>query len=136
MSMSGINTQSRQSVATNETGELIAASKVEGTTVYDRKGEKVGSVYEVMLEKRTGQVSYAVLSFGGFLGLGENYYPLPWEQLHYDTSRGGYVVDLDESRLRDAPSYRTGEQANWDDADYRRRVDDYYGLAPYGGTVI
>ncbi len=127
---------SSQTVATSETGDLIAASKVEGTNIYDRRGERIGSVYDVMIEKRSGQVSYAILSFGGFLGLGENYYPLPWNQLTYDTSVGGYVTNLDEARLKGAPSYTSRDTADWDDHDYRRRVDDYYGLTPYGATVL
>lgn len=113
-------------VATNETGDLIAAGKVEGTTVYDRSGQKIGSIYDVMIDKRSGQVAYAVLSFGGFLGVGENYNPLPWNQLTYDTQQGGYVVDMTEDRLKGAPTYAQDQDF---DADYRRQVDDYYGAA-------
>jgi len=72
-------------------------------------------------------VEYAVLSFGGFLGIGENYYPLPWKALTYDTSQGGYVVDLDKDRLRDAPNYAASDNPDWRDPDYGRRIDDYYG---------
>ena len=71
-------------VAASETGNLIAASKVEGTKVYDRQGESLGSIYDVMIDKRSGQVRYAVMSFGGFLGMGESYHPLPWDVLDYD----------------------------------------------------
>ena len=62
--------------ATNETGDLIASDKVEGTAVYDRNGTKLGSVYNFMVEKRSGHVAYAVMSFGGFLGMGSSYHPL------------------------------------------------------------
>ena len=58
-----------------------------------------------MVDKRSGQVEYAVLSFGGFLGIGDSYYPLPWKSLRYDTAQGGYVIDLNKSRLEDPPSY-------------------------------
>ncbi|MFL4992013.1 MAG: PRC-barrel domain-containing protein [Microvirga sp.] len=113
--------------ATDETNRLIASDKVEGTAVYNRQGERLGSVYNFMVDKRSGQVEYAVLSFGGFLGIGEDYYPLPWKALTYDTSQGGYVVDLDKDRLRDAPNYAASDNPDWRDPDYGRRIDDYYG---------
>jgi sporulation protein YlmC with PRC-barrel domain len=69
-------------------GRLIAASKVNGTSVYNRAGEKLGSVYDVMLEKVSGRAEYAILSFGGFLGIGEKYHPLPWNVLTYDVGQG------------------------------------------------
>ncbi|MBA3520628.1 MAG: PRC-barrel domain-containing protein, partial [Rhizobiales bacterium] len=97
--MSDYTTTGAGGVATNETGSLIAASKVEGTNVYNRQGESLGSIYDVMIDKRSGQVAYAVMSFGGFLGMGESYHPLPWKVLTYDESQGGYVVDLDKERL-------------------------------------
>ena len=87
------------------TGRLIAASKVNGTSVYNRGGEKLGSVYDVLIDKRSGKAAYAIMSFGGFLGLGEKYHPLPWKMLTYDTRLGGYVVDLDRDKLENAPSY-------------------------------
>ena len=99
------------SVATDETNRLIASDKVEGTAVYNRQGERLGSVYNFMVDKRSGQVEYAVMSFGGFLGIGDSYHPLPWKALKYDTSMGGYVVDLDRNRLQRAPSYASSEDS-------------------------
>jgi sporulation protein YlmC with PRC-barrel domain len=110
-------------------GRLIAASKVNGTDVYNRTGEKLGSVYDVMLDKRSGKADYAIMSFGGFLGIGDSYHPLPWDQLTYDTNMGGYVVNLDRARLEGAPSYATSDTTAWDDPEYGRRVNDYYGRA-------
>ena len=123
-SMSG--TMSSGSVATDETDELIASNKVEGTAVYNRQGEKLGSVYNFMVGKRSGKVAYAVLSFGGLLGVGESYYPLPWDVLTYDTRQGGYVVDLDKDRLQNAPSYRSGEDPFASDQDFGRRIREYW----------
>ena len=80
-------------------GSLIAASKVNGTTVYNTVGEKLGSVYDVMIDKRSGKAAYAIMSFGGFLGIGDSYHPLPWQSLTYDDRQGGYVVNIDRSRL-------------------------------------
>ena len=114
-------------VATDETDRLIASDKVEGTAVYDRQGERLGSVHNFMVDKRSGKVEYAVMSFGGFLGLGQSYHPLPWRALTYDTGKGGYVVDLDKDRLRGAPSYTGSEAPDWRDPAYGRRIDDYWG---------
>jgi hypothetical protein len=114
-----------------ETSSLIAADKVEGTAVYNMAQEKIGSIENVMIDKRSGKVAYAVMSFGGFLGIGDNYYPLPWSMLRYDTNVGGYVVNLDKKMLEGAPSYEPRERINWDDQEWGRRVHDYYGIAPY-----
>ena len=112
--------------ATNETGDLIASDKVEGTAVYDRNGTKLGSVYNFMVEKRSGKVAYAVMSFGGFLGMGSNYHPLPWNQLTYEPAQGGYVVDLTKEQLEGAPTYSASEASRWEDPTYSRGIDDYY----------
>ena len=117
-------------VATDETDRLIASNKVEGTPVYNRQGECLGSVYNFMVDKRSGQVAYAIMSFGGFLGMGESYHPLPWKVLTYDTSMGGYVVDLDKDRLRNAPSYTANESPTWN-RDYGSRIDQHYGVPGY-----
>ena len=119
-----------RSVATDETDRLIASNKVEGTAVYNRQNERLGSVYNFMVDKRSGQVEYAVMSFGGFLGIGDSYHPLPWKSLTYDTSQGGYVVDLDKTRLQGAPSYSSSEAPDWSDPSYSRRIGDYYGPFP------
>src|SRR3954453_8038244 len=83
-----------EGVAVNETDRLISSDKVEGTSVYNRAGDSLGSVYTVMIDKYSGQVAYAVMSFGGFLGIGERYHPLPWKALTYDTGLGGYGVGV------------------------------------------
>jgi hypothetical protein len=122
---SGYTSERSRSVATDETWDLIASDKVEGTAVYDRNGERLGSVYNFMVGKRSGQVAYAVMSFGGWLGMGESYHPLPWNALTYDTDLGGYVVNLNKDRLRNAPSHRAGHDTS-SDAGYWRRVKDYW----------
>src|SRR2546428_13444320 len=95
-----------------ETADLIGSDKVEGTTVYDAKGEKMGSIERVMIEKRSGQVAYAVLSFGGFLGIGNDSYPIPWAALKYDTSLCRYRTNITEEQRKSAPKYR-GERSDW-----------------------
>lgn len=115
-------------INTDETRELIASSKVEGTAVYDPEGERLGTITNFMVDKRSGKAEYAVLQFGGFLGLGADYYPVPWQMLSYNTDHGGYVVDLDKDMLEDAPRYGNDDQAPEYDADYDRAVYTYYGV--------
>ena len=88
-----------EGVAIDESPRLIASSKVEGTAVYDGTGRHLGAIHTVMLDKVSGQVAYAVLAFGGFLGLGETYHPLPWNALTYSVELSGYVVDIDPAVL-------------------------------------
>jgi len=108
-----------------ETAELIGSDKVEGTAVYDANGEHIGSIERVMLEKRSGHVAYAVINFGGFLGIDSDYYPIPWDALKYDTSLGGYRTNITEQQLKSAPKYQ-GDSWNWEDYERRRNVRDYY----------
>lgn len=114
-----------------ETHDLIASDKVEGTKVYDPNGEHIGSIERLLVEKRSGKVSYAVLSFGGFMGMGHDHYPLPWSKLNYDESLGGYRVDVTKDQLEGAPKYDYDNDEDFWTADNGRRVYDYYGVAPY-----
>ncbi|MGD9884029.1 MAG: PRC-barrel domain-containing protein [Reyranella sp.] len=104
---------------------LIAAERVEGTSVYNLAGEKLGTVEDIMLDKVSGKAIYAVMSFGGFLGIGEKYHPLPWSTLKYDEAKGGYVVNLDKKKLESAPTYGVDDDFHWT-PEYGRRVDKYY----------
>ena len=115
-------------IARDETHDLISSDKVEGTTVYNRQGEKLGTVTSFMVGKRNGRVQYAVLSFGGLFGMGEKFYPLPWDTLTYDTDKGGYMVDIDKDRIEGAPSYDRGNEPTYDRA-FGERVYGHYGLA-------
>jgi sporulation protein YlmC with PRC-barrel domain len=117
-------------VDVKETHDLIASDKVEGTKVYDLAGEHIGSVNRLLIEKHSGKVSYAVLSFGGFLGMGEDHYPLPWDKLKYDENLGGYRVDISKDQLEGAPRYSDDEEAFWQENN-GRRIYDYYGVTPY-----
>ena len=114
-------------LAIDETDRLIASDKVSGTSVFGRDGERLGSIYNFMVDKVSGRVDYAVLSFGGFLGLGERYYPLPWKALTYVPEKGGYVIGLDRAQIEAAPSFAVGEQP-WGDPAYGKNVYGYYGF--------
>ena len=109
-----------------ETGTLIGSDKVEGTAVYGADGNKIGSIERVMIDKVSGKVIYAVTTFGGFLGIGEDYYPLPWATLKYDTSFDGYRVNITEDQLKKAPSYKRQDEWNWSDRSADQRVYGYY----------
>jgi len=118
-------------IARDETAALISADKVQGTAVYNAEGDKLGSVDDVMLDKMSGNVAYAVMSFGGFLGMGEKHHPLPWNMLTYSTTHDGYVVNLSKQQLEEAPTFDRGGQDALRDPAYGERVHDYYGATPY-----
>ena len=119
------------SLDSRETFSLIGSDKVEGTPVYRSNGDKVGTIERIMIDKRSGKVAYAVMSFGGFLGIGEDYYPLPWSLLTYNTRRDGYEVNISEQQLKGAPKYSKHENWDWSDPERGRRVYDYYQATPY-----
>jgi sporulation protein YlmC with PRC-barrel domain len=87
---------------TKPSGPLVAARQVQGTDVYDTTLEKLGSVADVMIDKATGRVAYALLSHGGFLGIGDHHYRLPWDKMSYNAEIGGYIVDIDRDALEAA----------------------------------
>ncbi|SDW67646.1 PRC-barrel domain-containing protein [Roseicitreum antarcticum] len=116
--------------ALNESGRLIASDRVEGTKVYNPEGEHVGSIQNFMVDKLNGKVSYAVMSFGGFLGIGERYHPLPWDALTFDPELGGYRVSVTRAQLEDAPSFAQDEDP-WVDPEYGRNVYAFYGMPFY-----
>ena len=109
---------------------LISSDNVEGTKVYNAAGEKLGSIDCVMIDKVTGDVRYAVLEFGGFLGMGTDRYPIPWSALKYDSNQNGYLAPLDKDKLKDAPRFARDQRPEFSD-DYGRGVYDYYGQAWY-----
>jgi PRC-barrel domain protein len=96
-----------------ETHSLIGSDKVEGTPVYRSNGEQVGKILRLMIDKGSGKVAYALMSFGGFLGMGEDYTPLPWSVLTYNERLGGYEVDVTDEQLKGAPKYSQDESWNW-----------------------
>lgn len=117
---------------------LITASRVDGTPVFNDKGERIGHVYDLSIDKQTGQVRYALMSFGGFLGLGARIHPMPWSVLNYDTALEGYVVPMSREALQKAPSYPADSLEGFGAGDkvYREALFSYYGqwgAMPYWG---
>lgn len=113
---------------------LIPAQRVNGTDVYNQAKEKIGKIEDVAIDKRSGKVAYAILSFGGFVGMGEKHQPLPWSVLNYDTDHGGYVVDITQEFLALAPKLDVSELSGWDDSADREAFHTYFsplGARPY-----
>jgi sporulation protein YlmC with PRC-barrel domain len=111
----------------NTVSTVISSDRVHGTTVYNPNGEKLGSVEKLLIDKLSGQVRYAVMEFGGFLGLGSDVYPLPWDTMKYDTDLGGYVVSLSTDQLENAPKHERNAAQDYND-EYGRKVNEYYGV--------
>jgi sporulation protein YlmC with PRC-barrel domain len=109
------------------THEHILATTVKGTDVYNADGEHLGHVDDIVLDKVSGQAEYAIMSFGGFLGIGEKFHPLPWRSLTYDPALAGYVVNVTREQLEAAPSYGLMEEPDWSDPAYAQRLRGYYG---------
>ena len=116
-------------IESRETGNLIGSDKVEGTAVYGADSEKIGTIERVMIDKISGKVSYAVLSFGGFLGIGDDHYPLPWPSLKYNVELGGYQTMVTVDQIKGAPKVAASGEWNWADASRTKGLDDYYGAA-------
>jgi len=120
-----VTTMQRESATERgTTSSLIASDRVEGTAVYDARGKRIGKVEHLVIDKAGGRVAYAVLSFGGFLGIGASRYPIPWPMLSYDETLGGYRVDITDDQLKNAPKIEQGE--SWKQANPDRE-DEVYG---------
>ena len=117
---------------TTLTHDIISSDRVEGTSVYDESGEKLGSIDDLMIDKRSGNVRYAVLEFGGFLGMGTDRYPMPWQALKYDTTKEGYVVQITKEQLKGAPHFADGDNPVFTSA-YGGQIHDHYGIDKYPG---
>ena len=108
----------------------ILASRVKGTAVYNDSGERIGTVEDVVLDKQSNQIMFAALGFGGILGVGEKYYPVPWSMLDYDEDKGGYVVPLNKERLENAPAYELKDLTRHDGSlgGIHEQTFDYYNI--------
>jgi hypothetical protein len=118
-------------LSSRETFGLIGSDKVEGTAVYRSNGDRVGSIERVMIDKISGKVAYAVMSFGGFLGIGNDYYPVPWSLLTYNERLGGYEVNISEQQLKGAPKFGKDDSWDYSDRGQESALYSYYGATPY-----
>ena len=126
-------TMTDSAIANPKPHALIASDRVEGTPVVRASGEKIGTIERVMIDKVSGNVAYAVLSFGGFFGLGEKHLPIPWAMLKYDTAAAAYQVSISDDELAKAPSYAADKDFDWGDRRQEQRLHDYYRARPYWG---
>lgn len=111
--------------------EAIRASRVIGTSVYNTAGEKIGTIEDVMLDKLSNSIMFAVIGFGGFLGIGEKYHAIPWSTLDYEKQEGGYVVPFTRQQLEGAPAYTVDELSGNDGKKARDTSYEYYNVPPY-----
>jgi sporulation protein YlmC with PRC-barrel domain len=113
----------------SSTHNLVSTSDVNGEAVYSPSGDHIGTIDHLMIDKNSGKVAYAVMTFGGFLGIGEETFPVPWKKLNYDTSRNGFTTDITEDDLNDAPPH----DDRWSrDRTYEERLHTHYGVMnPY-----
>jgi hypothetical protein len=115
------------------THSLVASDRVEGTPVRRPNGEKIGTIQRLMIDKLSGKVAYAVLSFGGFVGIGQKHLPIPWAQLKYDLEHEAYQLDLSDEELRRAPAYEADEEFDWGDRSQEILIHNYYRAPHYWG---
>ena len=120
---------SSEELKRDETGRLISADKVKGTPVHNPEGESLGTIENIMIDKPSGTVAYAVLAFGGILGMGKDRRALPWDVLEYDTEEGAYVIAVDADLLKNGPAYDETD-TDWDDPAWGQKVDSYYDVTP------
>jgi sporulation protein YlmC with PRC-barrel domain len=113
----------------------IRANKVNGTTVKDRAGNKIGAIEDVVLDKLSNNIMFAVVSFGGFLGMAEKYHPVPWASLDYDPDENSYVVDFTKEQLKAAPAASISDLTRDDGRMYRDLAFDYYKTPRYWDTL-
>jgi PRC-barrel domain len=129
-------TQTTAATAAGErTGKaLIESDRVEGTTVYDPRGNDIGSIKRLMIDKLSGRVAYAVMSFGGFLGMGAEEHAVPWGKLTYDTTLGGYRTDITSEQLQGAPAFSRDSTHDWSDRRREQELHDHYRVPYYWGV--
>ncbi len=117
-----------------KTHNLIASDRVEGTPVRRSNGEKIGTIQRLMIDKLSGNVAYAVLSFGGFLGMGQKHLPVPWVRLKYEIVNEAYVLDLTDDELSCAPAYEADTEFDWGDRSEEIVIHRYYKTPHYWGV--
>jgi sporulation protein YlmC with PRC-barrel domain len=113
---------------------LVASDRVEGTVVRRMSGERIGTIQRLMIDKESGNVAYAVLRFGGFLGIGDKHLPIPWTSLKYDTTSQAYHISISDAELAKAPSYATDAEFDWGDRQEESRLHEFYRARPYWGV--
>ena len=134
LSNSNVRTGNGSFTAAEHSGpspKLMSAGSLIGDDIYNLKGEKIGDLKEIMLDMHTGRVSYAVLSFGGFLGMGEKLFAVPWQALTLNAANKRLILDIEKSRLETAPGFNRDDWPDMADAAWESGIHSYYGTKPY-----
>jgi len=110
---------------------LMGANTLDGNDVFNRKDEDLGDIKEIMIDMGTGRVAYAVLSYGGFMGIGDKLFAVPWHALTLDTANKRFVLDVEKDRLDNAPGFDKDQWPDMADTAWAKEVHEYYGVTPY-----
>jgi sporulation protein YlmC with PRC-barrel domain len=113
---------------------LMGADTLIGDSVVNGAEDKLGDIKEIMLDMNSGQVAYAVLAFGGFLGMGEKLFAVPWQALHLDTVNKRFVLNIDKERLKNAPGFNTDAWPDMNDVQWSNQIHTFYGTDPHRAT--
>lgn len=124
--------QSTTTAAQATGNQLLSSEDLKDTPVYGLNGEQIGTIDHLMIDRESGQVIFAVVTFGGLLGMGESHYPVPWRSLKYSYELEGYTSSIDEDTVRDAPEF---SDDSYDDPGFEDRVYKHYGAAPYNRSL-
>ena len=116
--------------------ELMSAGTLIGDNVYNLKDESLGEIKEIMLDTRSGRVAYAVLSFGGFLGMGDKLFAVPWNALVLDSANKRFTLNVEKSRLESAPGFNKDQWPNMADQAWANGIHSYYGTKPWLGDTL
>jgi sporulation protein YlmC with PRC-barrel domain len=115
---------------------LMGADTLMGNDVYNRQDEDLGDIKEIMLDVPAGRISYAVLSYGGLLGMGEKLFAVPWEALTLDTDNKRFTLDVSKDRLESAPGFDKDNWPNMSDQEWAKGIHSYYGTTPREGMTL
>lgn len=115
---------------------LMGANTLDGNDVFNRQDEDLGDIKEIMLDMGTGRVAYAVLSYGGFMGMGDKLFAVPWHALTLDTANKRFVLDVEKDRLDNAPGFDKDQWPDMADTAWAKEVHEYYGVTPYSDGRI
>lgn len=111
------------------TGDIVSSDDVIGVNVENKEGENLGEIEALMLNKYHGNVEYVVLSFGGFLNIGNKLFAMPWRIFNYDAERECFVIPVNKEKLKNSPGFERDNWPNMSDENWARSINDYYGTA-------
>jgi hypothetical protein len=134
MTVETTETLARTDTSAGKSHSLIASDRVEGTAVRRSDGKKIGRIERLMIDKLSGSVAYAILSFGGLLGMGQKHLPVPWSRMQYSLLLEAYEINLTDEELAKAPSYAADKEFDWGNRTREAEIHAYYGARTYWGA--